>query len=405
MKYVNSLKYMNSFPSANGEGISLSRTAELCGLLGRVNLGTNSIFVPGGASGHATAVMLESVIKAAGYRVGRISTAEGFDSRSIVSLDGKIASIDDYNRGVAELKSTVLKTESAEYKSEEVCFALALLLCKLHDANYVILEGMSETGCDLSGLCSPYDIVVAPPIVADQDDTVKVVCDAIKHGVREVVSGNQKKQIYDSISNACVSTGVRMTVTTKQSFKIESGSSIKLSFSYGERTGYSVRTPSFIQRECAMLVIESALAIRRSGVKLPWAAISTGLAGATGTGCFETFSASPIAVIDTAQTQYEAEQMVLTFNEVFGKEKGTEISVCIPESAKELVKLLDGRNVKKYVVLSMSESITADEDTVICDTVKKCADEVFAMMRRGEDVLCFGSLGFALALRGELVKK
>ena len=404
MKYVNSLKFMNSFPGAMAEGISVSRTAELCSLLGKVNIGTNSIFVTGGASGHATAVMLESVIKAAGYKVGRISVAEGFDSRSIVYLDGAPAQIEDYNRGVAELKSAILKAPETEFKSEEACFALALLLCKLHASDYVILEGMTTPEYDLSSLCAPYDLVVVPQINGEHDEACRIVCESIRRGVREVVSGNQKKQIYDKISNACVGAGARLTVTSKQSFKTESVSGIKLTFSYQDREGYSIKTPSMLQRECAMLVIDSALAIRRSGIKLPWASITSGLASATGTGCFEMFSASPLAIIDSAETPEDVDRLRATLDEVFTKDEPTEISVCIPKDAADLSKLLGNRNIKKYIFLT-DENSQKTPDILECKTVKECADEVFSMMRKGENVICFGSVGFALALRAELCKK
>ena len=99
MKYVNSLKYMNSFERAESySDLSIKRIRELCVSLGRINIGTSSIVIPRGASGHAAAVMLESVIKNAGYKVGRISSVGGYDSRAVVSLDGEIPEIEVYNR-------------------------------------------------------------------------------------------------------------------------------------------------------------------------------------------------------------------------------------------------------------------------------------------------------------------
>lgn len=404
MKYVNSLKFMNSFPSADAEGISNARALELCRILGRVNIGTNSIFVPGGAAGHATAVMLESVIKAAGYKVGRISLAEGFDSRSIVYLDGSLAPIEDYNRGVSELKSATLKAEGIKFKREEACFALALLLCKLHASDYVILEGMSNTEYDLSSLCAPYDLVVIPAINGDREDVCKTVCNAIRHGVREVVSGNQKKQIYDKISNACVSAGARLTVTSKQSFKVENVSGIKLTFTYADRDGYTLKTPSITQRECAMLVIDSALAIRRNGIKLPWAAISSGLSNTVGTGCFEMISASPLLIIDSAETIDELDRFKSTLDSIFSKDDPSEISLCFPENAENEASFLHDRTVKKCIILSSSGQSLSTEERLVCKSVKECARELFSMMKSGEDVICFGSVSFALAMIAELRK-
>ena len=69
MKYVNSMKYMNSFESAGDLSlVSQKRIRDLCSDLGRINVGTSGIFLPSGQASHATAVMLESVIKNAGYK-------------------------------------------------------------------------------------------------------------------------------------------------------------------------------------------------------------------------------------------------------------------------------------------------------------------------------------------------
>ena len=110
MNYSNSLKYVNSFDKAESlSSLSLMRVRELCLELGRINVGSRFIVVPSGSAGHATAVMLESVIKSAGYRVGRITSDSDFDARTSVFLDGEIAAIADFNKCVAEIKNAVNK--------------------------------------------------------------------------------------------------------------------------------------------------------------------------------------------------------------------------------------------------------------------------------------------------------
>ena len=123
---------MNSFPAADGVGnISQKRALELCLDLGRINAGMRCICLPEGGSGHAIAVLLESVIKNAGHCVGRVTSVGGFDSRSSIFVDGEAPSIEDYNRAVAELKSAVQRKPDAGYTKEETTFALGLLLCRI----------------------------------------------------------------------------------------------------------------------------------------------------------------------------------------------------------------------------------------------------------------------------------
>lgn len=404
MKYVNSLKYMNGFETATEKkDVSLRRVSDLCSKLGRVNMGTNSIFVPSGSAGHATAVMLESVIKHAGYKVGRISSDYASDSRKIVSLDGEYAPIEEYNRAVAELKSTVINDPDEEYMREEVTFALALLLCKMHAAEYIIIEAPISGDCRLASLCAPYDLVIVPTVY-DGDSSVVAVCDAIRHGVREVVSGNQKKAIYDMISSACVANGARLTLTSKTSFKTEKCSSIAISFSYGDRSGYTLKSPSLIQRECAMLVIESALAIRRDGVKMPWASITSGLSSAANTGCFETLSVSPLLMLDTACTENEIKQLLLTLDEVFGVGRVKSIALCIQSGNEHLAELFGDIGVSSLIVVGEMKISDDNTETVVCKNCKEAAKTVVGVMKNNVDTICLGSLRFESELREEIVK-
>ncbi len=405
MKYINSLKYMNSFEvSGNLSDISQKRLRELCTAIGRVNVGTNTVFLPSGAAGHATAIMLESVIKSAGYKVGRITSVGEFDSRAIVYLDGETAEIEEYNRAVAELKKAVVVSDGEIYFREEASFALALLLCKMYGCEYIIFEGTSGEGYSFDAICAPYDLVVIPTVFETDDFLTKISCDAIKRGAREVISGNQKKAIYDMISSACVTSGVRLNFTSKIGFEVETVSSIKLGFSYGGRDGYTVKSPSLLQRDCAMLVIESALAIRRDGVKLPWASISLGLATANGAGCFEVISASPTVVVDSAKTVSEVDFLMDTVDEVLGQRSTEKMCVCIPAESIEVLETIGERKLDLRVIVG-EVSGTFGDDVSICKDISEGAGKIVSLMNEGNDVVCFGSVSFALEIKANIIKQ
>ncbi len=407
MKYVNSLKYMNSFDAAPKESdISLKRIGELCSLLGRINIGTNSIFIPRGAAGHATGVMLESVIRSAGYKVGRLCPAYGFDSRKIVFLNGEIAQIEDYNRAVAELKSIIIKYPEETYFKEEVSYVLALLLCKMYACEYIIIEASTEHQENITALCAPYDMVIAPTFSDEDTVSVKTVCEAIKHGAREVISGIQKRSFYDMIASACVTCGARLDLTSKTSFKTEQCSSINVKFSYGERTGYSLKSPSLIQRECAMLVIESALAIRRDGIKMPWTSITSGLASAVGTGCFETVSVSPILILDSAGSDNEVKQLILTLDELFIGDNIDDLTLCLPSEAAYLSNKFSDRKIKRIVVVGESGEEFNDDgiERIACEDIKDAANHIIKLFRQGVNIICLGSVEFECAVSNEIAK-
>ncbi len=410
MKYVNSLKYMNSFGAAEKRSeISQKRARELCELLGRVHIGTRYVCIPDGSAGHSISVMLESVIKHAGYRVGRISSEADLDSRGTVFIDGEIPSIDDYNRSVAELKNALQKTPDVTYYKEEATFALSLLLCKLEGCEYVILEGLSNDSYGLDAICAPYDLIIMPTIYEGgvEDSRIKAVCDSIRRGTREVVSGNQRSEIYNIISNACALSGVRLYIPVKAQFEINSISSRRLEFSYGGRDGYVLKNPSHMQRDCAMTVIESALAIRRDGVKMPWGSIAQGIERATDTGCFDIISLSPAIITDTAHTKEEIELLLKSFCEVF--DDGVEFVICLKtdgdKALAEQLSAFKDKRIRKVLAMSDSElKLSVDTPVIACNSAKDFARLVYDEPKDSCAVLCMGDVSFNKDFKTEFIK-
>ena len=410
MKYVNSLKYMNSFNAAKKRSeISHKRARELCELLGRIHIGTRYVCVPDGSAGHAIAVMLESVIKHAGYRVGRISSESDFDSRGTVFIDGEIPSIDDYNRSVAELKSAVQKTPDVTYYKEETVFALSLLLCKLEGCEYVILEGLSNDSYGLDAICAPYDLIIMPTIYEGgvEDSRIKTICDNIRKGTREVVSGNQRSEIYNIISNACALSGVRLYIPVKAQFEINGISSRRLEFSYGGRDGYVLKNPSQMQRDCAMTVIESALAIRRDGIKMPWGSIAQGIERATDTGCFDIISLSPAIITDTARTKEEIELLLKSFSEVL--DDSVEFVVCLKtdrnKTLAEQLSAFGGKRLRKVLVVCDGEPVSsADVPVTVCKSAADAARLIYDEPKENCSVLCIGDISFNKEFKAEFIR-
>ena len=402
---------MNGFASAaSPSDISAKRAGEVCSRLGKINMGTPVICMPADGAGHASAVMLESVMVCSGHKVGRITSVFGYDSRASILINGEAAPIEDYTRAVTELKSAVSKDTDVTYLKEEMTFALGLLLCKMLSCEYILLEGLSGEDFSLDALCAPYDLIVMPSVYENDGgaDKVKTLCDAVRRGTREVVSGNQKSEIYNRISNACVLNGNRLYIPLKAQFEVTEYSSRHLSFSYGGRDGYSLNSPSYILRDCAMTVIECALALRRNGVKMPWSGIAQGLAARIDTGCFDIMSVSPLVVLDTASCPEEIELLNRTGIDIFGEKHISKFSACIPEEMLPYLKTFGDRKLKRLYVYSKNgdadvSGIMADDIKVLTE-MKDMASALDRLAKDFEDTVCFGGVSFICDLKAEVMK-
>lgn len=400
MKYCNSLKYVGGFERAeNLSAISAQRVRALCEKLGRINLGARYICLPEGSAGHAAAVMLESVMTHAGHNVGRIRLYE-CSPRDAVFSGGAIPSIEDFGAAVAELKSAVQRLPEERFCLEEICFVLGLLLCRMSGCEYIILEGMKQ-GATIECVLSPYEIIVIPSVYSSSESerAIKSLCEAIRRGTREVVSGNQKSEVYNLISRACANSGAKLSIPVKVQFEVKELTSRSLTFDYCGREGFTMRSPSRLMRDVAMTVIESALALRRGGVKLPWSSISAGIGVVSGTGCFDVVSLSPLILMDTAGDACEVELLAETAREVWGEDALADVTVFTTESAAYTAKIF---GEETPVTVCGGEGAT--EGAQCFGTPKECAKALLALNRRGGKAICYGSVEFAEALKTEFFK-
>ncbi|MBE6547267.1 MAG: hypothetical protein E7667_00105 [Ruminococcaceae bacterium] len=406
MKYANSLKYIENFrPSGTQNTVSVRRISELCSSLGNINRGVRFIHVPGGASGHGCAVLMENVFKCAGYKTGRIVSPCGRDSRTSVFINGVIAQIEDYNKCVAEIKNKVGKHYDTEYLKEEIIFVLSLLLCRLSGCEFIILEGTEK----FDRVCAPYELVIIPAIYDSENAMDKVVrlCDSIRAGAREVVSGNQKSDVYNYISNVCAPSGQRLFIPVKAQFCITEQSSRRLVFNYNGREGFTLKTPSLIMRDCAMTVIEAIMAIRREGIRIPVSAIIEGMAEAGSANSFEIISYTPTIIVDNSSNADETKLLYKTYCEVFGDDR--EFSICIFAESEEEISLLLGdiplNKIKSILVCGHNYDMCSYKNVplLVCRTHKDAARIISNVEDQDSTWVCFGG-DFAQRIKEEIAK-
>lgn len=393
MKYVNSLKYIDGFRLASeGDGVSPKRIAELCASLGQINRGVRFIHVPEGVAGHGCALLLEGIIKAAGYGIGRICSTRELDSRASVFVGGEIPSIEDYNKCVAEIKSKVNKNYESEYCREEIIFVLSLLLCRLSGCEFIILEGTER----FDRVCAPFELAIIPTVYDAERATEKIsrLCDAVRCGTREVVSGNQRSDIYNYISTVCAPSGQRLFIPAKAQFEVVEKSSRRVVFNYNGRDGFCLKTPSLIMRDCAITAIEAIMAIRREGIRIPMSAMLAGIEAAGSCGSFEVISYTPTVITDNSAEPDEVCLMYKTFCEMFGEDK--KFSVCIPaESDSDIVRLLspipDGK-INKLLVCGHNYDLSQyhEKSVSVCRTYKDAAKIISAEKNFDSVWICFG---------------
>ena len=160
-----------------------------------------------------------------------------------------------------------------------------------------------------------------------------------------------------------------------------------------------------------MLVIESALALRRDGVKMPWGSIASGLERFGNAGCFDILSVAPAVIVDSASEREEILSILETFEQTV--EPLGNFALCIKtDSAQKLdaqLSTFESRKIDKLIVFGLSEIDMTERlhkcaERVICESVADAAKEVYAASKENLTVLCFGSVAFARDIKTEFIK-
>ena len=205
---------------------------------------------------------------------------------------------------------------------------------------------------------------------------------------------------------------VRLYIPVKAQFTVIEQSVKKLAFEYGGKDGYVLRSPSYMLRDSAITVIEAALAIRRSGFKLPGSAIAEVLLAATDTSCFDVISVMPMIIADAASSYEETELLLKTCAEA-GIDTAR-LSICVRadnvEKIKKVAGWLEDSRIERIIAVSAIAEDFGDttqyaDAVVMCKDAGAAAKEVFSSMSEQKTpLICLGSLGLATEFKTDLLK-
>ncbi len=335
MTYVNALKKIFSFPRTAGAP-TLERMRLLCRYLGEPQKKLKFVHIAGTNGKGSCAAMLDSVLRDAGYRVGRYISPYILDFRERMTYDGEMISHEElceYTKAVlmavSRLESDVEKAKNGEETpfpiprtmldgsssampvQFEVVTAIGFLFFLGKRCDVVLLE------CGLGGRFDATNVIDAPlaavimGIGLDHTellgDTVEKIaaekCGIIKKGTREIISYPQPSNVMSVISDACVKANARISVPLKTELKFIHASLGGLDFSYKGKNYFS-KLSAYYQLFNAATVIEVCEALLRVGMDISEEKIKGGLAKTFFPGRFEVLGASPAFIVDGAHNEH-----------------------------------------------------------------------------------------------------
>ncbi len=304
MTYEEALAYIHSV-DWKGSHPGLERISELTERLGHPERDLKFIHIAGTNGKGSVSAMLDSILRAAGYKVGLFTSPyiERFNER--IRFGGEDISDEDLARDTETVKACAETMEDLPTEFELIT-AVAFVYYRRMKCDYVVLE------CGLGGRLDSTNIIetsvlsVITGIALDHgailgDTTEKIAAEKagiIKPGV-PVLFGEGDDGAEAVIRKTAEEKG---SLFERTDFSAIGGIRADLDGTVFRYKGREVRIPllGLYQTRNTATVLEAVELLRKSGVRIPDEAVTAGLAEARWKARFEILSRKPLVIYDGA---------------------------------------------------------------------------------------------------------
>lgn len=386
------IQHLNMF----GIKLGLDRIEHLLSLLGNPERRLRSIIVGGTSGKGSTCVMLGSILKEAGFKVGVYTKPHLFDFRERISVNGEMISDKDFVRLVEKVKPFA---EKVGKKIENPTFfefvtSLAFEYFREKGVDFAVLEVGLGGRLDATNVTNP-EVSIITNVSLEHTDILGKTIEKItkekagivkKNGI--LVTGSENFKVLKILKKICKERNAKFLKATK--LKNAKSSSKDNTFDF-ESSRISVPLAGKFQLRNIGCVLT---AIRNLGKEIPLKAIKNGLKKVEWPGRFEIMEKSPLVLLDGAKNA-ESLKSVSESLDLLNYEKlytvlGISKDKSIPEMIKEISKKTD------FFILTKHKVMDRGVDTEI---LRKEVE------KHNKPFLIFGDVKYAVEKAKELANK
>ncbi len=420
MKYQEAVEYIEGL-SKYGIKPGLGTITELCKRLGNPQEELEFVHIAGSNGKGSTLAFVSTIIKCAGYKVGRYISPAIFEYREKIQIgerpitQKKLCELTEQLKAVCE---EMVADGFAHPTPFEFETAMAFLYFKEMAVNVVVLEtGMGGRG-DATNLITTTKVAVLTSISMDHmqylGDTLEKIATE-KAGIIKpdcaVVSQVQEEEAAWVIRRECEKKGTVLTfVEPEKGKRIRYGLN-RQRFDYNGYKDLEISLLGTYQIENAMLAVEVIEALRRSGMEISENALRTGLKEAKWLGRFSLIGKKPYFVVDGAHNEDAAKKLAESIAFYFTNKRIIYIIGILRDKEYEKIIELTAEYADQIITVktpnnprAMDSYELAQEVAKIhpCVTAASSLEEAIelAYLLAGKDdvILSFGSLSYLGAM-------
>ena len=410
MNYNDALEYIHSVSWTFCKP-GLSRISELCEALGHPERSLKFIHVAGTNGKGSFCSMTDSILRAAGYRVGLFTSpyVVRFNERMKVDgvdiSDGELADITEKIKPICD----AMTDKPTEF---ELITAIAFVYFSSQKCDFVVLE------CGLGGRLDSTNVIDTPVlsvitgIALDHTsilgDTIEKIAyekaGIIKCGVPVLFGGEDPiaERVIEARAHEVGSPFYLSTDTRIQNVK---SSILGTDFDSDCYDGLHLSLLGSYQVKNARNVLSAVKILREQGISIPESAVRAGLSSAVWHARFEKLSDEPLVIYDGAHNREGVDALYSSVKKYFGDQRVICLSGTLADKeyshTAQVISLIADR---AYVITPDNPRALSAVDFARCiaergttaypvETIAEAVALAFADARRsGAPLICFGSL-------------
>ena len=384
IEYIHSINWTFCKPG-------LERISALCDMLGNPEKSLKVIHVAGTNGKGSFCSMLDSVLRAAGYKTGLFTSPyiRFFNER--ICFDGKPIS-DDELAEITEYVKPFADSMSEKPTEFELISAIGFEYFKRHGCDAVILEAGMGGRLDSTNVIEAPLLSVITGIAFDHTsflgDTIEKIAaekaGIIKNGV-PVLWGGESEEAFGVIKAYAEKMNSEVCVTDRASVNVTSADLRGTVFDYADRKDIRISLLGSYQPYNAANVLSVIDILRSRGMDIPESAVREGLLLARWHARFELLNKEPVVIYDGAHNPEGIEAACRSIKNYFGSQK-----VCVLSGVM--------RDKDYGYIASMLSSVASFAFTVTPDNPRALSASEYAevLNSRGVKALPYDSLSQAL---------
>ena len=326
MNYTESLEYIHSINWAFCKP-GLERISALCEALGHPERDLKFVHVAGTNGKGSFCSMLESVLRAAGYKTGLYTSPyiKEFGERMRVSGENipndTLAEITSYVRPIAD----AMEDRPTEF---ELITAIAFEYFKREGCEIVVLEAGMGGRLDSTNVIRNPLLSVITGIALDHTaflgDTVEKIAvekaGIIKDGA-PVLLGGEDTRVKKTVEPIALERGSKFNTVDYLKLKRHKSDLSGSRFDFGDHKDIRISLLGLYQPKNAAAVLSAVDILRLGGLEIPEDAVRAGLAAARWPARFEILSSEPLIIFDGAHNPEGITAAVESIKHYFGEKK------------------------------------------------------------------------------------